>query len=72
MRDQTRPSLSAFSLNLNNNLNVLANKPLNRVSYYPLGNTLQNSANSTGVNVVSYTLTGGMAFQDQQVNHYSS
>ena len=63
MRDQTRPSLSAFSLNLNNNtLNVLAYEPLNRASYYPSGNSLQNSPNSTGVNVVSYTLTGGMAF----------
>ena len=70
IRDQTRPSLSAFSLNLNNNtVNVFANEPLNTASYYPLGNTLQNSVNSTGMNVVSYTLIG--EWHSRVNNHYS-
>ena len=70
IRDQTRPSLSAFSLNLNNNtVNVFANESLNTASYYPLGNTLQNSVNSTGMNVVSYTLIG--EWHSRVNNHYS-
>ena len=43
IRDQTRPSLSAFSFHFNNNtLNVFANEPLNTASYYPLGNALHS------------------------------
>ena len=62
--DQTPPSILAFTLNLTSNiLTLLANEPLDPASYNPSGFTLQNSPNITGLNVMSVSLTGGVAEQ---------
>ena len=64
IRDQTPPNITAFSLNLTTEiLTVLANEPLDPSSFTPSGVSLQNSPNDTGLNIMSVTLTGGVALQ---------
>ena len=64
IQDQTSPTISAFSLNLTTEiLTVVADEPLDPAAFNGAGVTLQNSPNSTGINIISVTLTGGMARQ---------
>ena len=64
IRDQTPPTISAFSLNLTTEiLSVVADEPLDPARYDGTGVTFQNSPNSTGLNIMSVTLTGGTAMQ---------
>ena len=62
--DQTPPSVSAFSVNLTTEiLSVVADEPLDPASFDPTGVVLQNSANSTGLDIMSVRLSGGVARQ---------
>ena len=64
VRDQTPPSVTAFSLNLTTEvLSVVANEPLDPASFDASGVVLQNSPNSTGLDIMSVRLSSGVARQ---------
>ena len=68
IRDQTPPTVSAFSLNLTSEiLSLVVDEPLDPAAFNPAGVTLQNSPNNTGMNSMSVVLTGGLARQTNSI-----